>query len=70
MRDTATSLALQVEQSVQRDSIELGEIRVVLPELLCLYIALDGLVGVRGDSKASKETRPSKALGTARLLSE
>ena len=63
MRDAATSFALQTEQSVQRDSRGLGDIRALCPELLWLYIALNGVEGGRGDSEAPIENQTVKIFG-------
>lgn len=48
----AISFALQAEQSVRREIIGLGDIRALCPEMLGLYIAVDGS---RGDSEAPIE---------------
>lgn len=63
MRDTATSFALQAEQQVQGGSIGLGDIRALCRELLSLYIARDGVVGLRGDNDAPLEDQTVKNLG-------
>ena len=47
-----------------------GDIKALCPEFLGLYIAVDGVVGSRGDSKVPIEPRPSKTVGTARLISK
>ena len=45
-----------------------GDIKALCPEFLGLHIAVDGVVGSRGDSKVPIEPRPSKTVGTARLI--
>ena len=55
----ATSFALQAEQPVRGNSIRSGDIRALCPELLGLYIAVDGVVESRGgDSKGTKQSKP------------
>ena len=63
MRDAATSFALQAEQPVQGDSVGSGDIRAFCPDLLGLYIAVDGVVGSRGDSEAPIEHQAVKNRG-------
>ena len=57
MRNTATSFALQAEQSVQRGSVGSGDIRALCLEFFGLFIVI---IGGRSGSEASIEHQTIK----------
>ena len=67
MKNAATSFALQAEQLVQGGSVGSEDIRAFCPDLLEFYIAVEGVIGSRGDSETPIE---HQTLETVRLISE
>ena len=72
MRDTATSFALQAEQSVQRDSIGSGDISALCPEFVgVVYRSRRALYGGEAIARflSIEHQTIKKPLGTVLALS-